>query len=294
MSAPTTHHLERPPRLLSTYGRVLFSRKPGLAAGQTIPRLEVALSAVHIDNKQLERYRAACRFVGRGVPITFPQVLAAPLHLAVLSNPHFPLPALGLVHVSNRIVQHRELDVAAPLSIRCHLEGHREVPRGREFDVHTAIHNGDELVWESVTTVLSMVKREKSAKKKPAKHRERGVDHGQSRSIVWTLPADTGRRYAAVSGDYNPIHLYPITAKLFGFRRPIAHGMWTAARCAAELQDDVPGSAKVLDVVFKKPLLLPGRALFSSSRTKDGATFILAKADASRVFLEGSLRHVDP
>ena len=51
---------------------------------------------------------------------------------------------------------------------------------------------------------------------------------------------DIGRRYGAVSGDRNPIHLYPLTARLFGFRRAIAHGMWTKARCLAALEGRLP------------------------------------------------------
>ena len=39
----------------------------------------------------------------------------------------------------------------------------------------------------------------------------------------WRLSGDLGRRYAAVSGDHNPIHLYPLTAKALGFPRQIAH-----------------------------------------------------------------------
>ena len=51
----------------------------------------------------------------------------------------------------------------------------------------------------------------------------------------WRLAPDLGRRYAAVSGDFNPIHLSPATSRLFGFRRPIIHGMWTHARALAGL-----------------------------------------------------------
>ena len=80
-----------------------------------------------------------------------------------------------------------------------------------------------------------------------------------ARAATWSLPADLGRRYARVSGDYNPIHLSGATARLFGFRRAIAHGMWTLARVAAELQPRVAGGAAVLEVTFKLPVLLPGR-----------------------------------
>ena len=50
-----------------------------------------------------------------------------------------------------------------------------------------------------------------------------------------SLAKDLGRRYAAISGDYNPIHLGALSAKLFGFKQAIAHGMWSKARCLAAL-----------------------------------------------------------
>ena len=62
-----------------------------------------------------------------------------------------------------------------------------------------------------------------------------------------------------MSQDYNPIHLYGFTAKLFGFPRAIAHGLWSAARCLALLQDKLPTPPVAYSVQFKQPLLLPGR-----------------------------------
>ena len=61
------------------------------------------------------------------------------------------------------------------------------------------------------------------------------ADGGWAELARWPLPAGAGRRYARVSGDYNPIHLWPWTARPFGFRAPILHGYATAARTAHAL-----------------------------------------------------------
>lgn len=37
--------------------------------------------------------------------------------------------------------------------------------------------------------------------------------------------------------DYNPIHLYTATAKLFGFKRAICHGMYVGALALEEAMD---------------------------------------------------------
>jgi acyl dehydratase len=92
------------------------------------------------------------------------------------------------------------------------------------------------------------------------------VDDG---GVEWRLGGDLGRRYAAVSGDRNPIHLYGVTAKAFGFPRQIAHGMWSKARSVAAVENRLPDAVRV-EVAFKTPILLPGTVRFSTRRTEDG------------------------
>ena len=86
------------------------------------------------------------------------------------------------------------------------------------------------------------------------------------------MPGDIGRRYGAVSGDRNPIHLHPLSARLFGFKQAIAHGMWTKARCLAALEGRLP-EAVTVDVRFKKPLFIPGRVEFSARENGTGWDF---------------------
>ncbi|MEV5316138.1 MaoC/PaaZ C-terminal domain-containing protein [Streptomyces sp. NPDC052687] len=80
---------------------------------------------------------------------------------------------------------------------------------------------------------------------------------------AWPLGGDLGRRYAAVSGDRNPIHLHPLTARLFGFPRPIAHGMWTLARCLAA--HGTPDAVRVR-ARFLAPVPLPGTVEFAAEK----------------------------
>jgi len=120
-----------------------------------------------------------------------------------------------------------------------------------------------------------------------------GEDPAPSRSVLWRVPADAGRRYAGVSGDYNPIHLYPLTARLFGFKRAIVHGMWSLGRCVAELHDEVRAlnaGAVCLEVSFKTPVLLPARVAFQAHPDGDGGVrFGLRASDGVRPHLAGRL-----
>ncbi|GEC04786.1 hypothetical protein SSP24_24410 [Streptomyces spinoverrucosus] len=97
----------------------------------------------------------------------------------------------------------------------------------------------------------------------------------------WRLGADIGRRYAAVSGDRNPIHLHPLTARLFGFPRPIAHGMWTVARCLAA--HGTP-EAVLVRAEFRAPVPLPGTVEYAT----EGGRFELRRGD--RLHVSGTVQ----
>jgi acyl dehydratase len=120
---------------------------------------------------------------------------------------------------------------------------------------------------------------------------ERSKEGGQSATperpaAVWSVPEDIGRRYAAVSGDRNPIHLHALSARLFGLPRAIAHGMWLKARCLGALEGELPESLSV-EVAFKRPLLLPSRVEFSSWPADGGTAFAVHRAGGGEPHLEG-------
>jgi acyl dehydratase len=94
-----------------------------------------------------------------------------------------------------------------------------------------------------------------------------------------------GADYAAVSGDRNPIHTSRVGARLFGFPRPIAHGMWTKAHALAALEGRLP-EAYTVEVTFKQPVLLPASASFTTTRTAEGWDFDLR---SNRPHLRGSI-----
>jgi acyl dehydratase len=106
---------------------------------------------------------------------------------------------------------------------------------------------------------------------------------------VWSLPGDLGRRYAAVSGDRNPIHMGRLQARLFGMPRQIAHGMWQKARCLAALEGSLPDAYDV-EVQFKLPVLLPGKVSFASWPEDGGRGFALHDKKNEKPHLTGAVR----
>ncbi len=102
-------------------------------------------------------------------------------------------------------------------------------------------------------------------------------------------PDDAGRRYAKVSGDVNPIHLSGLTAKAFGFKRAIAHGMWVKARVLGALSGRLP-DALALDVSFRKPLFLPSTVTLSTAQADGGWDFAVRNAKAGTEHVVGTIR----
>lgn len=254
--------------------------------GKTLPNLELVRRNVRIDRAHLAAYNRVCGFHQRDtLPVTYPFVLAFPLHMDIITDTDFPFAAMGLVHIQNTIRQHRLISAAEALTIHVKPANLRPHDKGLQFDILTTLTSAGEVVWESVSTMLRRQGGGESALKiargaKPA-------TLAAAPNVQWTVPADTGRRYGTVSGDRNPIHLYAFTAKLFGFPRAIAHGMWTKARCLAALDGRLPDAYSV-DVHFKLPVLLPARVGFNAEPQKDGSyVFSLSDAKTGKPHLSG-------
>jgi len=282
--------LNSAPSSLSLYWRVLTARKKGKIDSSQGLLGEARLNKVQCDPVRLANYRRTCGFSDDGyIPTSYPFVLGMPLQLSLLASDAFPFRVLGIVHVSNQITQYRPITADELLDFHCTLSGPREANRGWEFDLHTQVTVQGTVVWESVCTML---RRDRASQRKPRKRAEKATEFTPETISQWPVPADTGRRYAGVSGDRNPIHLYAFTAKLFGFPRAIAHGMWTKARCLAELQAITAGAPLdgrfSISAEFKRPLLLPAKARFERA----GNEFRVTTGGGRRVHLTGTLEAV--
>jgi len=260
---------------------------PGIAKkGGPLPHdLVLERHDVGIDREHVARYAEVCGFEPRqSLPLTYPHMLAFGLHMQIMTDPSFPFPAIGTVHVGNTIHQHRPIRFAERLDVSAQAVNLRPHPKGKVFDLVTTVRSGEEAVWESTSNYLRVGRRDESAAPEGD-----SLDVVPGTGQVWRLPANLGRRYASVSGDRNPIHLYPLTAKAFGFPRQIAHGMWSKARCVAAVESRLPDDVTV-EVEFKKPILLPGKVAFGSRLVDGGVDFSLTRPKDGRPHLVGRAR----
>lgn len=260
-------------------------RKPKGKPG--IPALSVRVAGIRVDADNLAAYREICGFPsGDELPMTYPQVMAAPLQMHLMVQKQFPLPLMGIVHVRQQIEQVRAIRPDEVLELEVSTAESRDVRAGLEFDLVTEYRVGEELVWKGVTSVLY---RMGGGPRKSGKTAPPPVPAQLAEYQSFDVPEDIGRRYAPISGDYNPIHLYPVTARMLGFERAIAHGLWSVARSLGLIQGLLAATPKTLDVQFKQPLFLPGKVAVKITKTAAGVEFVLLSRNSDKVHLTGLL-----
>jgi acyl dehydratase len=277
---------------------------PGRRGGDTLDDTELLVRGVAVDAERLAAYARVCGFrLSDALPPTYPHIMAFPLALELMTRPRFPFPLVGLVHVANTIEVIRPVDASHRLDLSVRAEQLRPHARGRVVDlVATATVDG-ETVWRSRSEYLRREKaasghapsgltsedrasRDGGASADPTPARAERVPRSRA---VWPVRPDVARAYAAVSGDRNPIHTSTVAARLFGFPRRIAHGMWSKARSLAALEGRLP-DAYTVDVSFKLPVLLPSTVAFTATEETDGWRIALDDARTGRPHLVGSIQ----
>ena len=257
---------------LRTLARAALPAVPGVRKGPAgaFDGLAYTRRGVGAERARVDAYAVVCGFPRKDVvPLTYPHMLAFPLHMAIMGDPAFPYPAIGMVHVENTITARRAVRVGEALDVTTAVGAPRPHAKGVLLDFVTTASADGETAWESTSTYL---RRGRTIEGAAAPGLE--VLDAPTGGVEWRLPANLGRTYAAVSGDANPIHLYPLTAKALGFPRQIAHGMWTKARSVAAIENRLPDAVTV-EVAFKKPVFLPGTVAFAARQDVDGWTFAM-------------------
>jgi acyl dehydratase len=256
--------------------------------GRDLPDTVAVREEVAVDAGRLAAYARVCGFALDGaLPPTYPHLLGFEPQLRLMADPAFPLALPGLVHIRNTISVDRRIEVGERLRVKVHAERLAAHPKGAQVDLVTEVAADGAPVWRGRSTYLA-----RGVAAPPGDSFEPPPPAGAGEgalAALWEVAADTGRRYARVSGDVNPIHLHPLAARAFGFPRAIAHGMWTAARALAALQGRLP-DVLVFDVVFASPVLLPSTVELRTRPASGGWDLDVRAAGSDRVHLRAAVR----
>lgn len=257
MPSSSTHVPALPAMGVGILLRALFKRPQHPLPG-SLPELASSYRLEQLPVGDIARYRAAFGFEGEHLPLTWWYLLAQRAHLATMLAPGFPFRIVGLVHMDNALHAHQVPIPGQPLLIDTVL---RLLPPSSSGALRCTLDttgSSDGVPVFGCTSTYLIRRGSRSS----AKQEESVLPQGASLT-QWTLGVDAGRRYARLSGDWNPIHLTRWSARLMGMRAPIIHGMHTLASACAALERSAGRHAVAIDCRFRAPVALGSTAALS-------------------------------
>ncbi|AOA58003.1 MaoC family dehydratase [Acinetobacter larvae] len=280
-----TRHFRTLPKAYLSYPKVvqglIFKKK---AQQHALPELSYVVDQFQVDEAHLKAYNRVCGFKDNGyIPAIYLAVLSQSLQMHMMTSEDFNYPILGLVHLSNQIKQLRKIASKEKLRLDCRFGELRPHHKGMQFDFITEVYVGTELVVQAVSTYLSKQKNPSARLAQVVVSADQATPDYVQRAL-WHIDENIGRRYALISGDFNLIHLHALTAKAFGFKRAIAHGMWTNARALASLP---LADAYQADVQFKLPVYLPSTVNFLVAEHAGQQDFLIENEHSHKPHVQG-------
>lgn len=258
MPANEIRQIDSLPAPLKLYGAALLTARKKAPAKPSLPTLTLVRPSVRLDSIQIARYADLCGFKPeQGIPLTYPHMLAFPLHMLLMADAEFPYSMMGLVHLANTVRQHTRLQPDSPVRVEVRCGNPQAHEKGQAFSLLTQVVQGNKRLWESESIYLRTGIRNPTGNEY---HSQLNEVSASQPSATWQIDSGIGRRYGRLSGDLNPIHLHRLSAMALGFPRAIAHGMWVKARALSALMPPRALETALACVEFKTPLFLPAQA----------------------------------
>ncbi len=270
------------PSALAFMVRALW-RSPGLGRG--VPAI-AARWRHRVDAAELKRFHALSGLPeSEALPLLYLHTMGFPLHMAILTQPAFPVPIWRVLQVRNHILQHAPLARDATLDIAARIASHRILEKGAEFDLHTTVHDGATLAWESLNTFYARGRHGAPTARATAPAPK--VSPGAT--ARWRLPVGGGWCYGRLSGDFNPLHLWSGYARRRGFGGAFFHPQRVLGQCLARLPRAEALPLR-LDAWLKGPVFYGALVALHRETGADGTRFALHVNEDERPAIVGHLR----
>ena len=238
--------------------------------------LRCARASVTVDRDHVDGVRRGVRLPGQGHRCRCPTRTCSPSRCTwqLMTEPGVPVPGAS-ARCTSRTPSPRTARSRSARRSTSRVRGREPAPapQGRGRRLRHARRRGGETSSGSRPRPTCAAARATAAGDPGAASRSPTPPDG---GVEWRLPADLGRRYAAVSGDRNPIHLYPLDGEGAGLPAPdrarhVDHGpLPRGAGEPAARRRAGRGRAS------SKPILLPGTVRFGDRRDRHERTFSLA------------------
>lgn len=280
-----TEHLSSLPSSSQTLLRALGTvfKSPG----KTVPDLPVYVSeALRPDAQRLEAFNRMFGYPGTYVPSTYWHTRLFGVRIALAARREFPFPLPGMVHFTDTIRQHETVWPTDVLRMECRLGRFLRHEKGTAFETLTYLYRGNRLVWEENTVNLYLGSIH-IGEAEYTGHEFPELQHPYEDRL--RIPGNMGRKYARICGDYNPIHISSLGAKLFGFKRKLMHGWYGLNQILAQHPNEMAAPHEVY-AAFKKPLFIPGQVLLKQEKKASEIRFEIVHAREGYPNLKGYLK----
>lgn len=247
------------------------------------PDVTIVLENATLNAADLVKYKNVCGFEkNTTIPASYIHAYIFPLHTHLLSLPEMPFPLLGLVHFANSIKQIRPLKLGETFSVICKTGNLIAHDKGQAFEMLSYVEVEGSRIWEDTSIYLH---KGKEGIGKVFEWEQPQLPENCIKES-WSLPQNLGFEFAKASGDFNPIHLHPLSAKLFGFERHIIHGMWNFGKILSIFEKRMTDSFEIT-VSFKVPIFLPASVIFRHEKTEAGFNFDVVNTTQEKPHLKG-------
>jgi acyl dehydratase len=286
--------LTKLPSIWASYPRVVLVRRPPITAVTEPPEIVASVPGVMLDAGAAARYAQMCGFgASATLPVTFPHVLAMPLHLKIFASSAFPLRPMGLIHLSNVIESLGDLTSGSRVDITVAARNYQRTDSGLAFDMATEISSAGRPLRRETCVFLSRWPDEMMRQGgRPPRPPKAPKDSAVLAELEVSLR--TAWAYARVAGDYNPIHLSDRAARFLGLRGSIGHGMWSLARSLAQAPvPTIPHGVRI-ETQFLTPVQLPARVAIKEWRAEGQVKRALCDIRTGRVHMVAWWDEVTP
>lgn len=203
-----------------------------------------------------------------------------------------PYPLTKVLNGGCRLEIHQPLPAGEPLEVRAHLESIDD--DGRRAVLHQIVTTSTPSAPDAVVGHFYAIVPLGGGRDGAARKKERPRVPGDADELAyWRIGPDAGLAFAALTGDFNPVHWVRPYARAFGFKNTILHGFATMARAIEGLQRRRFAGAidrlRVVDVKFTRPLVLPARVGLYAR----GSELYVGDAPGGPAYLVGSYETKD-
>ena len=257
-------------KIYAKAGTEALKKRPKKVAQGSLPTYGVGVRDVTISR---ETVNAVNRHVGAPTRDSVPSIVlfgtAFPLLIEFMRQPEFPLPMLGMIHLTNTVEHRRSIVPGEKLTFEVRpisLDAHHA---GATCEIETRVlDEAGDVVWKGTGVFLAKGVSLDGAQK-PARP-EHEVPELPQMNAQWSFGPGEGRTWAGILGDYNPIHLSNLSAKLLGMKTSIVHGADLAARALAAVEpaDATACGGYEWHIEFGAPVPIPFRISFSQTAGK--------------------------